>query len=160
MNITLYLNTNFKGKKMKKILVTALSTLAAAALVGCGSGGSDTITVEPAPVEVQVVVVNGEEENTPTQLFDGIRAAYNVTDYGVKLEVRMLDNKNIDLFNFIVIVELEDGDIFYSEPNAERENGSIAVRDEIVIKEGGRYTVSLFYYGEDDTQLTKHVIDF
>jgi hypothetical protein len=72
----------------------------------------------------------------------------------------MLDNADIDLFNFIVIVEFEDGDIFYSEPNAERENGSIAVRDEIVIKEGGRYTISLFYYGEDDVQLTKHTIDF
>jgi hypothetical protein len=71
----------------------------------------------------------------------------------------MLDNEDIDLFNFIVIIELEDGDIFYSEPNAERENGSIAVRDEITLKQGGRYTISLFYYGEDDIQLTKHVFD-
>jgi len=70
--------------------------------------------------------------------------------------VTMLDNKDINLFNFLFVIELEDGDIFYSEPNTEREDGRITVRDTFGFKEGGRYTISLFYYGTDQVQITKY----
>ena len=115
------------------------------------------VNVEPAPVEV--VVINGEEEALPAGLFAGVRDAYGVSESGIEILVTMLNNDSINLFNFIFIVELDDGDIFYSEPNAEREDGRITVKDNILIKMAGSYTVSLFYYGEDDVQITKHRVE-
>ncbi len=144
-------------KTTTKMMLTALATLGIVTFTGCSGVGDTYTTVEPTPVEV--VIINGEEEPLPTELFDGVRAAYNLQEGILKTEVRMLDNEGIDLFNFIFIIEYEDGDVFYSEPNAERENGSIAVRDEIALKKVGRYTISLFYYGDDDYQLTKHAFE-
>jgi len=144
---------------MKKTFIAITTALAALTLIGCSSGGDTYTTVEPAPVEVEVIVVNGEETQTPTDMFAGVRAAYDENDGDMEVKVIMLDNDDIDLFNFVFIVELEDGDVFYSEPNAQKEDGRITVEDTFRFKKGGRYTISLFYYGEDDVQLTKHVFD-
>jgi len=155
---------------MKKII---MSIAVAMMMVGCSGGGDTTVqpseavvTVDPTPVEVnieptpvEIVIINGEEEATPTELFAGVRDGYQLNDSVLTTVVTMLDNSGITLFNFLFVIELEDGDIFYSEPNVEREDGRITVRDTFKFKESGRYTVSLFYYGNDQVQITKHQLD-
>jgi hypothetical protein len=152
---------------MKRIVSLVAAMTASLIMVGC-SGGDSTyvqpstaemnVTIEPTPVEV--VIINGEVEATPTTLFSGIRDAYYINDGVVLTTVTMIDNKDINLFNFLFVIEYYDGDILYSEPNAEREDGRITVRDNFTIKKSGRYTVSLFYYGDKDIQITKKTFDF
>ena len=156
--------------KMKK---TVTAAMVAMMIVGCSGGGDTTVqpsdavvSVEVAPVEVtieptpvEVVIINEEPEALPTDLFAGVRAGYQMNEDKLTTVVTMLDNADINLFNFLFVIELEDGDIFYSEPNTEREDGRITVRDTFVFKEGGRYTISLFYYGIDQVQITKHQLD-
>ncbi len=155
---------------MKKTVIAAMIAIVAMMIVGCSGGGDTTVqpsesvvNVDPTPVEVnieptpvEVIIINGEEEATPTELFAGVRDGYQLNESVLTTVVTMLDNKDINLFNFLFVIELEDGDIFYSEPNVEREDGRITVRDTFVFKEGGRYTISLFYYGTDQVQITKY----
>jgi hypothetical protein len=160
---------------MKKIVSLIAAMVASLVMIGCDSGGSTTVqpstaavtvepskadvgvTVEPAPVEI--VIINGEPEPTPTALFGGIRDAYFIDEGVILTTVTMLDNEGINLFNFLFVIEYFDGDIFYSEPNAEREDGRITVRDNFTMKKPGRYIISLFYYGDKDVQITKKAFD-
>jgi hypothetical protein len=155
---------------MKRMIVAAV---AAFSIVGCGAGGDTTvepssaeitvepssaeITIEPAPVEV--VIIDNEEEPLPTELFAGVNDAYDVNASSVKTTVTMIDNKDIKLFNFIFIVGLDGNDILYSEPNTKRDDGRITVTDTFNMKEPGKYTISLVYYGEEEVKLTKHQIN-
>jgi len=153
---------------------TVIATMVAMMIVGCGSGGGNTtvqpsdavVSVEVAPVEVtieptpvEVVIINEEPEALPTELFSGVRAGYQMKEDKLTTVVTMLDNADINLFNFLFVIELEDGDIFYSEPNTvEREDGRITINDSFKFKKKGKYTISLFYYGIDQVQITKHSI--
>jgi hypothetical protein len=161
------LEINIKKEINMKNVV--FSMIAVMAIVGCGGGGDthvdptpvvvegSNINVEPTPVEV--VVINGEEEATPTKLFSGVRDSYRVYTDSIDSTVTMLINDEINLFNFMFVIELEDGDLYYSEPNVEKEDGRITVTDSFKTTNIGRYTISLFYYGKDNVQLTKKTID-